>query len=92
MVTFSLAQELYNPSTAKWTNTGSMTTDARFYYTAKLLTNGQVLLTASRGNYAWELTNAWAAGKELYDPANGQWTAIGPPRPHSVSSTNSTEH
>ena len=65
-----------------------MTTDARFYYSATLLTNGQVLLTASSGNYAWELTNAWAAGKELYDPASGQWTAIGPPRPHSVSSTN----
>src|SRR5256885_902087 len=34
---------------------------------------------------SWELTNAWAAGKELYDPTSGQWKAIGPPRPHFVS-------
>jgi len=85
---FLFSAELYDPAMGKWTNTGSMTPEARFYYASTLLTNGQVLLTATGGNYAWEVTNAWAAGKELYDPPSGQWTAIGPPRPHFVSSTN----
>lgn len=84
---FLFSAELYNPATTKWTNTGSMNPDARFYYSA-LLTNGQALLTAISGNYDWEVTNAWAAGKLLYYPNSGQWTEIGPPRPHFVSATN----
>jgi len=58
--------------------TGSMPYESRYNYTGTLLTNGQILLTASGANYAWELTNAWAVSKELYNPAIGQFTAIGP--------------
>ena len=84
---FIYSAELYNPSSGKWTMTGSLTNNPRYFYTATLLTNGQALLTASGANYAWELTNAWAVSKELYDPSSGQWKAVGPPQPHFVSST-----
>lgn len=77
--------ELYDPANDRWTKTGSMPFESRYFYTGTLLTNGQVLLTATGGNYAWEVTNAWHFGKEIYDPPTGQWEAIGP---HFVSSTN----
>ena len=51
------------------------------------MTNGLALLTASGANYDWELTNAWAVSRELYNPVSGQFTAIGPRKPHFVSST-----
>jgi hypothetical protein len=82
---FLFSAELFDPSNGQWATTGSMPYESRYFYTATLLTNGQVLITASGANYAWELTNAWAVSKELYDPASGQWKAIGPPRPHFVS-------
>jgi len=82
---YIFSAELYDPSRSTWTMTGSMSYESRYNYAGTLLTNGQVLLTASGANYAWELTNAGAASKELYDPAGGQWKAIGP---HFISSTN----
>jgi glucodextranase-like protein/Kelch motif protein len=86
---FGFSAELYDPATAKWRATGSMTPEARFCYRANLLANGQVLLTVIKvGDYAWEVTNAWAASKELYDPVTGKWQEAGPPRPHFVSGTN----
>ena len=83
---YIFSAELYDPSHGKWTTTGSMPYESRYNYTGALLTNGQVLLTATGANYAWELTNAWAVSKLLYDPPSGRWKAIGPPRPHFVSS------
>ncbi|HXI42998.1 MAG TPA: kelch repeat-containing protein [Bryobacteraceae bacterium] len=65
--------ELYNPSTAKWTLTGSMTVQ-RGGHDAVLLQNGQVLvaggLNASGGINARPLASA-----ELYNPSTGAWTA-----------------
>jgi hypothetical protein len=71
--------ELYDPAQRKWTMTGSLKDWIHWSYTATVLTNGLVLLTTSD-------TNAWVASKELYEPATGQWKAIGPRRPHFVSS------
>ena len=84
---YIFSAELYDPYRSTWTMTGSMPYESRYNYTGTLLTNGQILLTASGANYAWELTNAWAVSKELYNPAIGQFTAIGPRKPHFVSST-----
>jgi hypothetical protein len=85
---FRFDAELYNPVLDKWRMTGSMPFKARFFYASTLLTNGQVLLTATRGIYAWEITNTWEVSQILYDPADEQWKALGPRRPHFVSSTN----
>jgi N-acetylneuraminic acid mutarotase len=61
--------ELCNPTTGKWTVTGSMHT-ARGNHTATLLPNGQVLVVGGRSsNYdGCSIT----ASAELYDPATGQ--------------------
>lgn len=58
--------ELYNPSTGKFSLTGSLNT-ARFLHTAHLLANGKVLIVA--GNFHGSLASA-----ELYDPANGTFS------------------
>ncbi len=55
--------ELYNPSTGKWTPTGSMNY-ARFGQTATVLNSGKVLVAA--GN----LTPI----AELYDPSSGKFS------------------
>src|SRR5215469_6914197 len=62
--------ELYNPSTGKWTATGSMTT-GRNGFIMILLPNGQVL--AAGGNAG----NQDLSSAELYNPATGTWTATG---------------
>jgi hypothetical protein len=60
--------ELYNPSTGKWSFTGSMTT-GREDFIMVLLSNGQVLAAGgSDGNGA--INSA-----ELYNPATGTWMA-----------------
>jgi len=59
--------ELYNPSTGKWTTTGSLNT-GRFDHTATLLNNGQVLIAAGA---------ARLASAELYDPATGTFSVTG---------------
>ncbi len=85
---FRFDAELYDPGSGKWSMTGAMPYEARFFYSESLLSNGMVLLTARGGGYDWEVTNAWEASKLLFNPADGQWRAIGPRRPHFVSSTN----
>ncbi len=85
---FRFDAELYDATAGKWTTTGEMPFESRFFYSAALLTNGLVLLTARSGSYDWEVTNAWEVSKLLFDPGNGRWTAVGPRRPHFVSSTN----
>ena len=62
--------ELYNPTTGKWTLTGSMS-DARTAFTATLLTNGEVLVAGGSNE-----TDCLASA-ELYNPATGQWTLTG---------------
>ena len=62
--------ELYNPSTGKWTATGSMAT-GRIAFIMILLPSGQVL--AAGGNAG----NQNLSSAELYNPATGTWTATG---------------
>lgn len=59
--------ELYNPSTGKWTTTGSLNT-GRFDHTATLLNNGQVLIAAGA---------PILASAELYDPSTGKFSVTG---------------
>jgi N-acetylneuraminic acid mutarotase len=66
--------ELYNPSTGKFTATGNMTA-TREEHTAVLLANGNVLV--SGGNKKTITTQTPLASAELYNPANGTWTATG---------------
>ncbi len=58
--------ELYNPSTGKFTVTGSLNT-ARFLHTAHLLASGEVLIVA--GNHFGSIASA-----ELYNPATGTFS------------------
>ena len=66
--------ELYNPSTGKFAATGNMTA-TREEHTAVLLANGNVLV--SGGNKKTITTQTPLASAELYNPANGTWTATG---------------
>jgi hypothetical protein len=54
-----------------WTATGSLNT-ARYFHTATLLPNGQVLVAAGFND-----ASTWSASAELYDQASGTWTATG---------------
>ena len=60
--------ELYQPTTGRWTATGSMT-QPRYGHTAKLLATGQVKV--SGGTTAAGTT---ATTTEVYTPAAGTWT------------------
>jgi hypothetical protein len=64
--------ELYNPSTGKWTTTGSMNV-ARYQDTATLLQNGQVLVVAGGSTDK----SGYTASAELYTPSTGKWTTTG---------------
>ncbi len=67
--------ELYDPITRTWTDTGSFAV-ARWYHTATLLPNGQVLVAGGQaGNPRNPGENQTSA--ELYDPATGMWTPTG---------------
>jgi hypothetical protein len=63
--------ELYNPTTGRFTATGSMTT-ARAYQTATLLADGRVLIAGGE-----DLSGGNAASAELYDPATGTFSPTG---------------
>src|SRR5438094_3935708 len=67
--------ELYDPITRTWTDTGSFAIE-RWYHTATLLPNGQVLVAGGQaGNPRNPGENQTTA--ELYDPATGMWTTTG---------------
>jgi Galactose oxidase, central domain/Kelch motif/HYR domain len=65
--------EIYDPTTNTWAATGSMTL-GREYHVAVRLDDGRVLVVGGRPNKG----GGWySATAELYDPANGIWTATG---------------
>ncbi|MBV8069650.1 MAG: Ig-like domain repeat protein [Acidobacteriaceae bacterium] len=63
--------EIYNPSTMRWTPTGSLNT-GRQQHTATRLPDGKVLITGGLDAAGETLDSA-----ELYDPATGTFTAAG---------------
>ncbi len=67
--------ELYNPSTGKWTYTGSLHT-ARWSHSATLLQNGEVLVAGGESFGSGGTTNVFASA-ELYNPSTGKWTTTG---------------
>lgn len=73
VLTTMRSAELYDPSTGKWSPTGSMV-DAAWFRTITLLPNGKVL--AAGGKPAWGADQTDHA--ELYDPVTGWWTATAP--------------
>jgi hypothetical protein len=63
--------ELYDPTSGKWTRTGSMTTP-RVGASATLLINGEVLVAGGR-----DADGGFLVSAELYDPATGRFTKTG---------------
>lgn len=63
--------EVYDPSTGKWTPTGSMVA-ARGSLTATVLPNGMILVAGGLNAAGTALASA-----ELYNPSTGKWTATG---------------
>ena len=70
VVTYTAAAELYNPSTGKWSVTGSMAAP-RFAHGIALLQSGQVLVA---GGYN---ANGILTSSELYEASTGAWTSTG---------------
>src|SRR5438105_3232415 len=64
--------ELYNPTTGRWTATGSML-QSRERHTATVLQNGQVLIAG--GDFYDGVNGGALAECELYDPTLGTWSA-----------------
>src|SRR6266542_2484808 len=63
--------ELYDPSTGRWTSTGSLRT-ARRNHTATLLPDGTVLVAGGFNS------DGWLRSAELYDPTRGRWKRVAP--------------
>ncbi len=53
-----------------WSSTGSLVT-ARYWHTARLLSNGKVLVAGGVGD------SGYLSSAELYDPASGIWSSTG---------------
>jgi hypothetical protein len=71
--TLLASAELYDPTTGKWTVTGSMAT-ARWGHTATLLPNGEVLIAGGSTVAGFSAPTAEA---ELYNVTTGNWTTTG---------------
>ena len=65
--------QLYDPTSAKWTETGTLV-QARLIFTATLLPDGRVLVT---GGMTTRGDTSVLASAEVYDPGSGTWTATG---------------
>jgi hypothetical protein len=63
--------EIYDPTTGKFTMTGSMAR-GRAYHTATLLPGGRVLIAGGYGGGTLPMAEA-----EIYDPASGQFSVTG---------------
>ena len=64
---FLTRAELYNPSTGKWSSTGSLNV-GRYFQTATLLNSGEVLIAGGGGHLA---------SADLYNPGNGTFSVTG---------------
>ena len=68
--------EIYNPSTGKWTTTGSMV-KARAEFVAVLLSSGKVLVAGGCTSYNANGCVAVTTAAELYNPSTGKWSSTG---------------
>jgi len=68
--------ETYNPSTGKWTTTGSML-KGRAEFVAVLLPSGNVLVGGGCTSYGANGCLAVTTAAEVYNPATGKWSATG---------------
>ena len=68
--------EIYNPSTGRWTTTGSML-KGRAEFVAVLLPSGKVLVAGGCTSYSANGCLAVTTAAELYNPSTGQWSATG---------------
>jgi hypothetical protein len=72
--------EIYNPTTNTFTATGSMATP-RALHAACRLADGRVMVAGGTSTLLPDVPSAIAAALssvEIYNPANGQWTAANP--------------
>jgi hypothetical protein len=68
VVALAMFNLIYEAQAASWATSGPMIAD-RFFFTATLLPNGQVLVAGGLDQSDNTLKTA-----ELYDPATGKWT------------------
>ena len=66
--------QLYDPQSGAWSATQGMVAP-RADYAAVLLADGKVLVTGGSTPDVDGTGNVWSASAELYDPANGTWSA-----------------
>jgi hypothetical protein len=73
------AAELYNPTTGRWTSTGSMS-EARCYHSATLLSTGNVLVAGGSSTSGINgIPGPTVTSAELYNPSTGEWQTTGSP-------------